>query len=261
MSDPLRIPPAIRMRFEQTAAEVCEMAKLDYADAPMRAREIVGHLEERWRELAEGNSSSEEAERLVLERFGKPERIAQRLRRPFLARLLIYRRYAAERLVAFLGASVCLCWVSVVEFQYRPELNGTSKPLFSLIFPESYTFFLTGLGSYGVGIVAVGAALIMRWKPAKGGLLGNVWFQARHALAIVPLLASLSLLTVPSYFGYVACKEYVQTPTYPVYLGCIAFSVIAGWLGGAAMISECLDIPGKLSRRRNRHAPFGMEMI
>ncbi len=258
MSAPLRVPPATRMKFEQIANRICNLARLDFADSSLRAHEIVTHLEERWREGAEGDLNGDDAEKRALRLFGDPAKVASTLRRPWPHRLVCYHRYAAERLLVFLASYVCLSWLAIVEGPFRSELGGARVELFDVVFPASYWFFLTGLGSFGIGIAATAAVVFMRWRP----LTENKWVQrgmsARYVLSILPLAASANLALTPPFIAYRAWVQYVEAPGYPLYLAIIAFSIVLGWLGSVCLVSEWLNFPSRLSKRRNRNAPFGM---
>lgn len=256
MGSNLRIPPAIRMRFEQVASRVVRQARLDDDDTPLRIHEIVGHLEERWREGVDADLNDENAERRALELFGDPAAAARALRRPLPYRLLAYRSHSPERLLVFLTAYLCISWLAVVEGPYRALFNGRTVPLIDVVFPTDITFFFQGLGSFGVGIVAMMGVVLIRWNPhpEKAWVRGLLGF--RHLAGILPLVALVFLIGAAPVVTFRAWYHYIPVRGYGLYAAIATVNLPVAWLGAACLVSEWLDIPRRLSRRRNRTAPF-----
>ena len=105
-----RVPPAVSLNFERLVMEVCNRAKLDFDDWPLEARELLNHLETRWREGIERGLSTEAAEERAILLFGGADQVAKSLRRPWLKRVLFYRRYRAERYFWILGVTAIKAW-------------------------------------------------------------------------------------------------------------------------------------------------------
>jgi len=82
MASDSRIPPGVTLAFEKAATQICNDAKLDYDEWPLRAYETVTHLQERWRDGILKGLSTDEAERQALNAFGKLSAVARSLRKP-----------------------------------------------------------------------------------------------------------------------------------------------------------------------------------
>ena len=101
MADELRVPPSVTMAFEGAATQICNDAKLDYDEWPLRAYETVTHLQERWRKCIQDGMGTDEAERQALRSFGDFSVVARSHRKPWHVRMLIHQRCRADRFFFF----------------------------------------------------------------------------------------------------------------------------------------------------------------
>jgi hypothetical protein len=256
MATELTVPPGVTLTFERLASDICSKAKLDYDDTALQAHELVTHLRERWLEGIEGGLTTDAAEKRALRLFGSAAEVARSLRQPWLWRVLLQERTRAERYLLFLAADGLYSWLAVLETYYREYLMG--KPLHTdqMMLPADWMFFVYGLGSFGVGIAAVGVVALMSWKPDFKTRWLNTLLVARKILGIIPFSAGIVLIVAPSYFLERAIRYRMDGLVYKEYCAAHLLSVLLGWLAAACILVEVFDLPGRVRRRRPRPIGF-----
>ena len=125
MADELRVPPSVTMAFEGAATQICNDAKLDYDEWPLRAYETVTHLQERWRKCIQDGMGTDEAERQALRSFGDFSVVARSHRKPWHVRMLIHQRCRADRFFFFLAAYVFFSSSDSTKWVYNQVRTGS----------------------------------------------------------------------------------------------------------------------------------------
>ena len=110
-----RIPPAVNEAFVSLAAEVCDRARMDYDEWMVNSQELVFHLQERWREGVELGLNTDDAKSRAFKLFGSPSSVAKSLRKPWLMRLLYYKRFRSERFGFFILAFFLYTWLVIID--------------------------------------------------------------------------------------------------------------------------------------------------
>lgn len=244
MSD-LRVPPAVSLAFERVVADVCHRAKLETEEWPLRAHELLNHLQDRWREGIEAGLGTDAAQERALQMFGKPETVARRMREPWWKRLLLQRRCRLHRNLIFITASsVCqgLSAAFTNNFEGTPVNTGT---------------FTAGM--FLNGLLALGSAWVIAWKPSATNLLLRGVLALRHVVWLLVLSGLLNILLIPPLMLWQAfgLKKLPDMPA-----GWVCAAVAAGfyaWLGAACLISECLNLAGR--RRQTNPETLAFQVI
>ena len=92
------------------------------------------------------------------------------------------------------------------------------------------------------GLLALGSAWIVSWKPRVPNVLLQLLFSCRHVLWLLVLSGFLNVTFIPpvGVFKVMASShgDFIRVG------GCLV-SWIYGWLGGACLISESLNLAGR----------------
>ena len=235
-----RIPPAVSLAFERLASEVCERAALDYDEWPLKAHELATHLQEKWREGVGLNLSTDAAQQRAIEAFGPVKAVAKSLRRPWLLRILTYRRYQTERVVIFLAASFFIAWLTVLDVYYRQELDGKPVDLAEVMLPFSAANFLHGLGGFYIGFIAWGTARLIRWQPPTQRPALAALCQARYLAGALLLFPIFHLAVRPTYLTIVTFRFFARDFLYIGFCGLHMLGVVVGLMGLACLGAELL---------------------
>ena len=271
MASDSRIPPGVTLAFEKAATQICNDAKLDYDEWPLRAYETVTHLRERWRDGILKGLSTDEAERQALNAFGKLSAVARSLRKPWPVRILVHQRYRPERFFLFLVAYVFFSWLSVLDVHYRAFLDGKAVDLSRLMLPFNndyypsfvhifssinLPFFVDGLGTFFVGLAALASVVAIQWQSNFKNPLLNQILLSRYLLSLVALFTIGMIAIRPVYLTWDTFKHYQDDLFYQGYCLLHIASIFLGWFGAACLISELLDFPGMIRKRRDHNRPF-----
>ncbi len=222
----LRIPPAITFKFERLVAEVCNQAKLDTDQWPLRARELLSHLQERWREGVEAGLNDTDAQARALELFGSPKSVARGLRQPWLKRLLYHQNCRLHRQFIFLTATLCgnLLLVLVQLILYRGENLEAAR----------YA------GSFSNAFIALGSLLVIQWRPEWPRWIRTI-LLVRHLLWVFVGLGLINVaLNAPMAFvlSWQISWWILAAPF-------MAGAIPLGFLGAACFWSEIFDLAGR----------------
>src|ERR1039458_7218260 len=184
MASDLRVPPGVTQAFEEKATQICNDAKLDFDEWPLRAYEAVTHLQERWRKGIRMGLGTDEAERQALNSYGDPSVVARSWRKAWHKRMLFHQRYRPERFFLFFVAYVFFSWLAVLDVHYRAYLDGKDADLPRLMLPFDPAFqatrklpsvaqfvhslqprfFVDGLGTFFVGLAAMASVVAIQWQ-------------------------------------------------------------------------------------------------
>ena len=173
MSDTDTIPADVRYEFEKFTINVCEQAKIDYADIPEWVAEHKGALERRWRQYNKMSFPvNVEAVQNAIKKLGSVESFATDLQGGPLdlwSRLLMSRRYGSQRILltlafGMLHAALVMDHSVIVDFLnghmtcflgdesvYKVQVDGLSMP-------KEVSVFL-GSTPLGAMLCSVGLAL------------------------------------------------------------------------------------------------------
>ena len=277
MGDELRVPPSVTMAFEGAATQICNDAKLDYDEWPLRAYETVTHLQERWRKCIQDGMGTDEAERQALRSFGDLSVVARSHRKPWHVRMLIHQRCRADRFFFFLAAYVFFSWLAVLDVHFRGYLDGKPPDMAGIMLPfnpnaldgnERYPsplkiiasieprFFIEGLGTFFVGLAAVASVVAIHWRSNFKNRLLNQIFLSRYLLSVVAIFAVVMLSIWPAYLTWKTLKLHTPDLFYQGYCLLHISGIFLGWFGAACLISELFDFPGMMRKRRDHNRPF-----
>ncbi len=165
MAESSRIPPAVNQVFIRVASQVCDRAKMDYEEWMVNSQELAYHLQQRWRELTEQGLSTDDAQAKALQMFGDPHTVAKSLRKPWLERLLHYKRFRSERFFFFILAYFLYTWVVICDTHWNELLQGNPATPFQILLPFDQGFFINGLGSMLIGLLAASCVVLAQWRP------------------------------------------------------------------------------------------------
>ena len=155
MDKELRVPPGVTLKFERLAAEICEEAKLDYHQWVAKVWQFTDELENCWREGIESGLSTDDAERIAIEKFGKRQVVARHSRKILLLRFLTFQRYSSLRYILYLCSSMFSAAVSYLENIRNNEV---------LIFGYSNSIYRM-IASFLLGAAAIGGLFLVKWNP------------------------------------------------------------------------------------------------
>jgi hypothetical protein len=224
----LRVPPAVTFAFEKVVASVCDQAKLEAEDWPLRARELLNYFQERWREGVEMGLSTEEAQSRALEMFGPSKLVARSLREVWWKRLIFQRRCRAARNMVFLSSSFVCSAISTTVTNNFHKLPMASGALTSGVFMN--------------GLLALGSAWLIAWKPRIPYVLVQMLFSLRHILWLLVFSGFLNVVSVPPIELY---RVLTSSNGNLISMGWFLVSWIYGCLGGACLVSESLNLAGR----------------
>ena len=284
------IPVDVKIAIGATALQVCEEAKLDFDEWPLRAHEAVTHLRERWRDGTYNGLSSVEAKRQVLDSYGDPLAVGKSWRKPWYFRVLFHERYRATRYLLFLFAYVLFSWLMVLDVHYRaaldtfnskgreaavqeiassfntlmlpfePEIAGRVRypPGGQILSSINPGFFVDGMGSFFTGLAALACVVIIRWRPKFRNSLLNHAFALRYPLVLVALFAIFMLAVWPTYLTWITFVHSEGDVFDQGYCVIHLSAMFLGWLGAACLVSELFDLPGIMRTRRDQKRPLAV---
>jgi hypothetical protein len=279
MASDLRVPPGVTQAFEEKATQICNDAKLDFDEWPLRAYEAVTHLQERWRKGIRIGLGTDEAERQALNSYGEPSVVARSWRKAWHKRMLFHQRYRPDRFFLFLVAYVFFSWLAVLDVHFRAYMDGKDVDLPQVMLPfnsrafdqnEKYPplaqivsslrleFFVDGLGTFFVGLAALASVVTIQWRPNFKNPLLNQIFVSRYLLWVVALFAVGMLTIRPVYLAWDTFKHYEGYLFYQGYCLLHIGGIFLGWFGAACLISEFLDFPEMMRKRRDHNRPFAV---
>ena len=253
MESNTRIPPAVHEVFVRVASQVCDRSRMDYEEWLVNSQELAFHLQERWREGVEQGLNDEAAARRALKLFGDPATVARSLRRPWLVRLLTFRRFRSERFYIFVVGYFLFTWNLMVDSNWEDLLRGSQVTPFQILLPFGAAFFNAGIGAMFVGLAAAAGVVVSQWKPMfKAGWL-NQLLQVRHLALLVTGFALYeagihSVLLAVKTLPVLAERFSVFTAIYYPYCCFHVIVILAGWFGSVCILSEVLGHNRNLGR-------------
>jgi hypothetical protein len=271
-----RVPPGVTLACQRAVTQVCNDAKLDDDEWALRAYEAVTHLQKRWQKGIRMGLTTDEAERRALNYYGDLSAVAKSWRRPWHVRMLFHQRCRPERFFLFLVAYVFFSWLAVLDFHYRAYLDGKDADLPRLMLPfnpefqashkpPSFAqlvhslqprFFVDGLGTFFVGLAALASVATIQWQSKFKNPLLNQIFVSRYLLSVVALFAVVMLAIRPVYLAWDMFKHSEGDVYDRGYCLLHIGGIFLGWFGAACLISELLDFPGMMRKRRDHDRPF-----
>ena len=175
------VPPAVTLKFERIAYQVCNGARFDYDELPSRANEMVTWLQNGWREGSKQGLTDDGAQERAIAAFGDLSHAIKRLRAPRYRRLLLHDRYRPHRYLVFLAAYYLVFWLTTSAHQlgllFDIDPSGMTDENISagaieylyetfLLPVDPQLWFLGGIGSLFGGLAAAGSVLVVRWQPS-----------------------------------------------------------------------------------------------
>ena len=242
MESEARVPPAVTVAFERLALSICEEAKLDFSEWASKTHELVGHLQELWREGVELGLNTDASEARALELFGTMENVGKALRPPWIRRYLFLERYRGQRYAMFMTAAVVSSYFGAV----RMILSS----------PGSYEVgsvqFFYLLGTSLNGACSLGALAAIQWAPRIRSRLLKCLFACRWILVPFVLTGLFNvvwpvLIALPQ-----AMVRVISTRSVDEMLIMECAAAITGALGAAGYLSELIKLPARRSRRLQR---------
>lgn len=244
MSEPLRIPPAINLKFDRLAAQVCDRARMDYLEWRINSDELLIHLQERWREgIQEHALNSEEAAERAIKLFGDPNTVARSLRKPWPIRLLAYQRFRSERFFVFVVSYFLFTWTLILDTRWQELVNRNVFIPFQILLPFGNDFFTAGIGAMFVGLAAVLAVVLSQWQPMHPRVWVNQLLQLRHLALLITGFAifelavdsvRLAIISLPAIAGRISVYGEIFYP----YMIFHIIVILAGWLGTFCLLTE-----------------------
>lgn len=232
-----RVPPAVTFSFERYVAEVCHRAKLDDHEWPLKARELLSHLQERWREGVDGGLNDADAQERAIQLFGQPVDVARRLRQSWLRRLLYHQKCRPHRYVVFLTACLSGTLIMAVEVLLT---NDKDIPVDFIV------------GAFTNGFLAVGALMVIQWRPP----LKPVWLgwllSIRHVLWFFVVSGFINAASTPLKALWPLIVDDFPLVIMMLFLGPICL----GFIGAACLLSEALDFAGRRKSKTDELLAF-----
>jgi hypothetical protein len=236
----LRVPPAVTMKFENTAHYVCNKAKLDFDEWPLHIHEFVTHLQDRWREGIDLGLDTDQAEERALQLFGNLNKVARSVRKHWFKRLIYDDRCRVNRyVIIFLSATLLTFFGTAKRYPV-----GTKIEVGSI----EYSFIL---GSFLNCFYGMGSLAVIRWKPDFKHAILRWAFGIRYILGIFVLTLFINI-TLISYNLLFAYSRQLSDGINIIYFFLVFISVILGTLGAMCMISELFNLPGRAKRKQGR---------
>lgn len=235
----LRVPPAVTLQFERFALAVCEEAKLDFDQWASKTHELVGHLQQLWRQGIEMGMNTEDASGRAFEVFGSVEAVGRAFRQPWIMRFLLWRRYQGQRYAIFLSGAV-LC-----AYAAAGRMAAANPDTFKA---GSVGFFYL-LGTSLNGAVALGALGLVQWQPKIRSGPGRVLFACRWLVAPLMFMGVFNVL-LPVFVSFPLAAFHALSR--PANLPSVAWEgavAAVGALGGLGYLSELFRFPQRRSAR------------
>jgi hypothetical protein len=207
-------------------ADICHRAKLDDYEWPLKARELLSHLQARWRDGIENGLSTEAAENRAIELFGSPRIVSKGMRKHWLKRLLLNQNCRMYRYVIFLAASV----VGTYLVSAALWVIKTKEP--------DYPYQLS---TFTNGFLALGALFAIKWQPTAGPSWLRTLFLARHVFWFLVFSGLINVVLNP----IIALALWFKVNSYAAGLFFCAVPTFAGLLGAVCFVSEILNLSGR----------------
>lgn len=238
----LRVPPAVTLRFERFALDVCEEAKLDFDQWASKTHELVGHLQQLWRQGIEMGMNTEDASGHAFEVFGSVAAVGRSFRQPWIKRFLLWRRYQGQRYAIFLSAAV------LSAYEGAGRMSAANPDTFKVGSVGFFFLLATSLN----GAVALGCLLLVQWRPRIRSTLGRALFACRWMVALFIFTGVFNVL-FPAFvnFPLAAYGALGQPSNLPsvVWEGVVA---ALGLLGGLGYLSELFRFPQRQSAKAQK---------
>ncbi len=245
MESEARVPPAVTVAFERLALSICEEAKLDFSEWASKTHELVGHLQELWREGVEQGLNTDAAEARALELFGTTENVGKALRPPWIRRYLFLERYRGQRYAMFMTAAVIASYMGAV---HSIEAHEAQYEVGSVGF-----FYL--LGTSLNGACALGSLAAIQWAPRIRSRVLKCLFACRWILGVFVLTGLLNVI-LPAAIGMPKAIIWAaNNRSLNEMLFLEGAAAIVGALGAAGYIAEIIKLPARRSRRLQRQLP------
>jgi len=245
-----RIPPAINELFVKTASQVCDRARMDYDEWLVNSQELAFHLQQRWRDGIEQGLNSEQAKNHAFKLFGDPHLVAKSLRKPWLTRLLCYKRFQPERFGFFILAFFFYTWHVIIDMHWKSLVRSNIETPFQILLPFNLDFVENGLGTMFVGFAAAGCVVLADWQPRFKKHWLNQICLSRHLLFLFTGYALFSLIVRFPFLAIKTLPEMLQIfPSYNkviipyAVIHCIV--ILVCWFGAFTLLRE---IWGKSAR-------------
>ncbi len=223
----LRVPPSVTFKFERFIAEVCHRAKLDDHEWPLKARELLSHLQERWREGVEAGLNDADAQERALQLFGEPKAVARRLRQSWLRRLLYHQNCRPHRYLVFLSA--CLSGTLMLAVEVLLLAKDRGMPMEYLV------------GAFTNGFLALGALLVVKWRPPLQPIWLRYLLGIRHVLWFFVVSGFINAAATPLKALGLLIRDGFSFVLALLFAGPICL----GFVGAACLLSELLDFSGR----------------
>ena len=243
MASNTRIPPAVNEVFVQVASEVCDRSKMDYEEWLVNSQELAFHLQERWREGVDKGLNAENAELRALKLFGEPSAVAKSLRKPWLGRLLHYKRFRSERFYFFVLAYFLYTWLIIFDTHWPNLVRKVETTPFAILLPFNPGFFLSGFGTMLVGLAAAGGVVVAQWQPLFKMKWLNQILITRNLLLVFTGYVLFDLIIRSPSIAYASLGQFMTQ--YSVYssitIPCLIMHLLAigvGWFGAICLIYE-----------------------
>ncbi len=235
----LRVPPAVTLQFERFALAVCEEAKLDFDQWASKTHELVGHLQQLWREGIDMGMNTDDASNRALQVFGSVEAIGRAVRHPWITRYLLWRRYQGQRYAIYLsGAVVCAYAAAARMAMANPEAFKSGSVGF---------FYL--LGTSLNGAVALGSLALVQWKPQIRSKPVRSLFACRWVVVPFMFMGVFNVL-LPTFVSFpLAAYHALSRPANLPSVALEGVVAVLGLLGGLGYLSELFRFPQRRSTR------------
>ena len=242
----VRVPPAVTFTFERLVADVCQQAKLDDHEWALTARELLTHLQNRWREGDALNLNTDTATQRALDLFGNAEVVAKSLRRPWWNRLLFHENRRLKRILVFLSASVwgvALLSTSMVMLNVASDGAKSDIPALGLL-----------AGYFVHPFIVLGSLFVVKWQPVGWPFLLRQLLLIRHILWVMVVLGCWNVAFIPIR----VLLSLFQVEWWPAALPIVVPSIGFGILGAACFWSEMVGLSGRGKQSAQEAMAFQM---
>ena len=230
-SSELRVPPAVMLDFERIVAEVCDVAKLDYDERPLTTNELLGFLQECWREGVQRGLSTDDAKEDALERFGDLERVGKSFRRPWIKRIIYQKNYKAARYLMVLGVGLTNAFMAGLMAS-KMQTGDVNVAIYLLSLAMGFS-----LGP----LYALIACLTIHIKFPKTPCWVQILWRGRYILFPIIVYGMIELLTGP-FITYWLIAQNVSTDMVACILNMIDTALIPlNIIASFCLISEALN--------------------
>jgi hypothetical protein len=244
MAGNIRIPPAVNEVFVSVASQVCNRARMDYDEWLVNSQELTFHLQERWRESVEMGLNTEDAKNRALQLFGDVSAVAKSLRKPWLQRLLFYKRFRSERFGFFILAYFLYTWVVIFDTHWKDLMHRNDTTPFQILLPFGLDFFINGIGSMIIGLAAAGCVVLAQWQPFFHARWLNRILTIRYLLLLLPGYALFAMMIRSPLGAYTTLTEFMvdYSPFTSITIPFFIMHVIGIAIGGLGAICLMFEI-------------------